>query len=207
MGELTEKKSDRDLLLLAILFFVFQTVCLIFNYRFNLSFLVESVIMAVICFVIYGSYHSHNKNVMKPILGAALAILLYYSIESGFNYFLIFDAMVEYYEGSPAIIFYMIVRILKFVVLIALNVMHYVINASHHSSPNKIKLNKVFFLIYLALLILQAVSLIMLYVGDANQTISSIMGTISDGFMVGMVIIIENNLDEFRLLREAKASE
>lgn len=206
--EKTNKKNGL-LLLMAILFIVFQTASIVFDLfeePFDLAWTMESILMAIVCILMYASYRAHVKNVMKPLLGATLMLILYYNMDWACFYIEEFKDVVEYYSGDIAFIVYIVTQILLFVTLVPINVMHYVINATHHSSPKKIALNKAFYILFAVFTLAQCVCSIFMDAAT-NDVISMFAGSIADLFMLAMVIIIESSLDEFRLAREATAAE
>jgi len=207
MEKVTEKKNDFIILLMAILFTVFQTLSVVLAIRgeyYSLSWIAESALIAIMCFMMYASYHTHTKNVMKPVIGATLVMFLYWAVDNGFYYLQYIKEYIEYYVNDIAFIVYMIACIAICFALAAVNIVHYIINSTHHSSPKMIKLNKVFYWIYFGLVLIKAISCILME-PSLTWILSDFFGCMADCFAMAIVIIIESKLDGYRILREAKA--
>lgn len=204
------KNKSALLLAMFILFAVFQVAGIILfsigaKYT-DLVWIVESVIVIVESFLIYFSYRTHTKNVMKPLLGAILMLLLLDSVNTAFSSIQDFTYGLSFYISNSALMVRIIMNIAIFVVMAAINVMHYVINTTHHSSPLKIKLNKLFYIFYVALVFAMSVcELCVTTVAIAPVGIA--LSLLADVFLINMVIIIESSLDEFRLERELNAEQ
>jgi len=83
MEEVRNKSDDKKLLILAILFILFEAVGLVIwgvQGIFSLYWTAEIVIMAVVAFMLYHSYRTHNKNITKPLLGATLIWMMLYEL-------------------------------------------------------------------------------------------------------------------------------
>jgi len=201
------KRDSEKLLILACIFSVMQAASVVITTNrgiIDFSWIVESVLGIVMSFALYATYKSHVKNIMKPLLGAALMLILTYEVEVGCFY--IQDLILcpqDYvgYVGSTALIGYAIVTILLFLVMLAINVMHYVINASHLYSPKKVKANNYLCIAFIILVCAQGLFIAKFDTG-AVAIIGDELGCLCDIFFIGMIIIIENSLDEFRHERE-----
>ena len=201
------KTGSGRLLLLAVLFTVFQMTGMVLSTMvggLDLSWVLMSILMVIVCFAMYFAYRSHTKNLMKPMLGAALMLQLAIELDWGGYYLQYIGEVTELYKSESAFAIYAMVQILILFVIAGINIMHYVINASHHSSPKKVKFNQALCIAYIVLVAVQCVcyilldSTVMFAVGDC-------LTSIADIFSMGIVICIESSMDEFRLAREAKA--
>jgi len=201
-----KKKTEKRLLLFAILFTVIQFISILFyklDGYFDLPWTGESVLMAVMTFVMYYSFKNHTKNVMKPMVGAALMLVLYYEMDWALYFISDFENIVLRYENILAFKAYIGCQIAIFILVALMNIMHYVINSTHQSSPKKVNLNTIFYYAYIIVILVEGI-LCILISETSNSMISNFTGVISDIFFVGMIIIIENTLDEFRINREEK---
>jgi len=204
-----EKKTKIEgrLLLLAVLFALFQAVGVIFTTvaaGYDLSRILESALMAVMSFVLYFAYRSHTKNVMKPLLGAVLMLLLVHALSWGGYYLQNLGAVAQLYTTNYAFAVFAVFRILTLLVLVWINLLHYSINASHHSSPAKVKLNRGLFAVFAVLLLAESVCFAVMD-ATAAGTVGDCCSGFSEVFLLGMVICIEHTMDEFRIAREEKA--
>lgn len=199
------KNKNLLLFLMFALFTVLQTVGIVLyslgDNEVSLSWVAESALRVIVCFFIYFTYRNHTKNVMKPLLGAILILLLANIIMWAFEDIQYFDYYLENYSSNTALIILIVIEIAEFVVLLAINVMHYIINATHQSSPNKIKLNKLFFIFYIVLVF--AESICEICVGtEALIKFGTAIACFADIFAIYMVILVESSLDEYRIERE-----
>ena len=209
MEQLDTNRKDKQLLLRFILFVIFQATSVI-TYTvadcFDLSWTAESLLMAVVCCAVYLSYRSHVKNVMKPLLGATLMLMLYYNMLFALNDIPYLGTTTAIYPNAAAFNASIIFEILLFVTLLLINIMHYVINSTHHSSPGKVTANRVLYILFAVFTFGDCIC--SLFFGStALITVSYFCGNIADLFMLATVIIVETSLDKFRIAREAKAEE
>ena len=214
MENIKNNRKDKQLLLTTIIFIILRVVLLILDYicyGLDFTWTGEAVIYIIIGFFVYYSYHTHNKNVMKPLLGAMLIMLLYISTDNGLYYLQYIKDNSEYYGTTFMIM--SIIWVLIFVVLLLINIMHYVINSSHSSSPQKVLFNKILFFIFAALTIAQGVTDVICYIElntDTYSTLNCVLDILTSLCMIifiYIVIIIEGSLDEFRIKREAITKE
>ena len=204
----TTNKSGA-LLLMAIVYTVLQTVGVVFTVMdgiFDLSWIIQSALMAVLCFVLYFAYRSHTKNVMKPLLGAVLMLLLTYEITSGGLYLQSIPAVKALFQVRLAGALFATAQILLLFVVAGINVMHYVINASHHSNPGKVRCNQLLCDAFIVLLLVQ-VGCFLFMCPTPVSFVGNGLATLSDVFAMAIVIRIEKSLDDFRIVREEKAAE
>ena len=200
-------RSAKKLLTMLLLFVVFQAASIVFygfDYGFDLAWTAECLILLAAGILMYNSYRNHTKNVMKPVLGATLALVMYYNMDIAMDYIQYLKSIFEAAPGNVACVVYTISQIMVFVVLALMNIMHYSINSTHHSSPKKIKFNKFLYVLFVIFSIANCVAFFYTTYG-INLKISCAVGNIADFFLVSMVISVESLLDEFRLEREAKA--
>ena len=203
------KTGSGRLLLLAVLFTVFQITGMVLSTMvggLDLPWILISLLMAIVCFAMYFAYRSHSKNLMKPMLGAALMLQLVIELDWGGYYLQYIGEVTELYKSESAFAIYAMVQILILFVIAGINVMHYVINASHHSNPKKVKFNQALWAAYIVLVAIQCVCFILLD-STAMFAVGDCLTSVSDVFAMGIVICIESSMDEFRLAREAKANE
>ena len=203
------KGSSKKLLIMLIMFVIFQIASLVFyglDYGFDLPWTVECVILFTAGILMYSSYRNHTKNVMKPVIGATLAIIMYYNMEIAMDYLQSIIVIFDNLNGNIADIVYTVSQIAVFVVLALMNIMHYVINSTHHSSPGKIKFNKFLYVLFVIFSIANCVAFLFTTYG-VNLKVSCFVGNMADFFLVSMVVSIEGFLDEFRIEREAKAEQ
>jgi len=205
MKEKTGNQS-KQLLLMSILFAVFQTGSVItstINYGLDLEWTIRSIIMMVLCFLLYSSYKSHTKNVMKPLLGATLMLLLVFALGHVCYYYTYLNEFLDCFENPTIFLVFFGSCILKLIAVVVMNVMHYRINSTHESRPKEVKFNYTVFMIYVLLLATEIVACI----GMASlftEMISDTLGVFADAFMVAIIILIEKNMDEFKIEREKK---
>lgn len=209
MEKETGNSSSKKLLIMLILFVVFQVASLVFyglDYGFDLPWTVECIILFTAGVLMYNSYRNHTKNVMKPVVGATLAIVMYYNMNIAMDYLQNIIAIFDNLDGNIAGIVYTISQIVVFVVLALMNIMHYVINSTHHSSPGKIKFNKFLYALFVLFSIANCVAFLFTTYG-INLKVSCFVGNMADFFLVSMVVSIESFLDEFRIERETKTEQ
>jgi len=165
-----------------------------------------SAVMAIICFALYFTYRTHNKNVMKPLIGAALMLVLYFKLFRGLYFLQNIDKLSEWYPEEDAFLIYAYTYIVLFVVVALINIVHYIINGTHKSRPGLIKFNKALVAIFVAVTAVQAFSCV--FEGCSVMImLSDVLDILGDAILVIMAVIIESSLDEFKLKREAKALE
>jgi len=145
------------------------------------------VVCCTCILTLYLSYVSHNKNIMKPMMGALMMALLMDS----FSY-ISSDMPVD--------------RILTpiYVVLsLALFINHMVINGTRRSRPTAIALNRI---IVLALVLLQTVwtcVALATFISGTWHVIGNIAYIFGYPCMAASIVCIESRLDAYRLDREA----
>ena len=199
------KTGSGRLLVLAILFTVFQFTAVILetiSNGLNLPWTLGSVVMAVLCFLLYFSYRAHNKNVTKPLLGATLMYILSYELSWGCSNLQYIGEILGYYDIDIAFVVYCIAQILTFLVIVGINILHYVINETHQSSPGKVKLNWTLFIAFVVLVAVQAVCIFLMNYDDVLIIIGEIIAVLADIFILGSVLCIESSMDDFRIARE-----
>ncbi len=204
---LKPEKKQGSILLSTVLFIVFQLTALLFYFvsgNFDLEWLSECILLAIICIGLYISYNRHAKNVMKPLVGGALMWMLFYEMKYAMYYIQYLPEMDSWGYNTPALKFFCIIQVAVFVVIAVINVIHYLINSTHHSSPGKIKANKALFFIFIILLLVQCICEIFIGTGVYFE-LCDIFGILADVFFLCNIIIIEGSLDEFRIHREAVA--
>ncbi len=207
MENVVDNRPAKKLLAMLLLFVVFQATSIVFyviDYGIDLTWMVECIILLTAGILMYNSYRNHTKNVMKPVLGATLAIIMYYNMNIAMEYIQNIKIIFEAALGNAACIVYTISQIMVFIILALMNIMHYVINSTHHSSPKKIRFNKILYIFFVAFSIANCVAFFF-SITSINTKISCCVGNMADFFLVSMVISIESLLDEFRLKREANA--
>ena len=190
-----------------ILFAVFRLTSVLFygiDGHFDLSWTAESILMVIICAALYLSYHYHAKNVMKPLLGAALMLLFYHAMIWALDGIRDFDDYIEEYPDGYVGITYIGLKMAIFLILLFINILHYVINITHHSNPKRIKTNKLLYILFVIITVSQCVCYLFLDSGINNIFITDCSECVADVFMLNMVIVIESSLDGFRMEREAR---
>ena len=142
--------------------------------------------------VMYFSFRSHSKNVMKGIIGLSLGLILSYIATSFILFFA--DPSVTYLPFSVA----------AFPLYIAVTVIHLLINSSHHSSPRLVLANQIL------LLILIILSVVLPIIGyntpeylQGGKTFFLYCGTYAYTFTAITILCIETRLDVYRTEREA----
>jgi len=203
-------KTSVLLITMSILFVVFQGAAVVISTikeGIYLTWILESVIAAVLLFSLFFSYKSHTKNVMKPLLGATLMMVLVLELsvwDQVYGTIRLFVQYHDYVEISVYNLLFLIFKILIALAVTIMNIMHYVINASHHSSPKKVRFNSIIFVVFTFLLLFECMFFAFLGSIDGWYRASCIMGTISDVFIIGVVFCIEQSMDEFKIAREEK---
>ena len=132
------------------------------------------------------SYRRHSKNVMKGMMGALLAI----SLSNAFN------------AADTAGGFDVILSWVSIVSLGALFINHFLINSTHYSSPQNIRINQMLVLAVMAVDVCRFVQLL----AAARTTMDSIdalLFLLGDLPFAAAVICIESRLDLYRAQREA----
>ena len=201
------KTGSGKLFLLAVLYTAFQLIGVILTTKiigFDLSWVLESALMVIMCFALCFTYRSHTKNVMKPMLGAALMLLLTTELSRGGYYLQYVGQVTKIFAIDAAFAGFATAQILLFFVVAGINIMHYVINADHHSNPKKVKFNRALCVIFVVLVVVQCI-----YFASVDDpavlAVGDCLACFADVFALGIVICIEGSLDEFRIAREEKA--
>lgn len=199
----------KNLMISAILFIVLQALAVIFSGLegfWDLAWIVQSVILMILSILLVASYKSHQKNVMKPLIGGTLLIFMFYEATQAAEFIQYFDSYVGLMVESGFFGVYVLIQVLQAIVLIILNINHYLINTTHAGSPQVVAANKFFYILFVIFAIAQAV-VYALCGSSTFDTLSQVFGCISDIFMLAIIIIIEGLVDEFRIKRETNAAE
>ncbi|GEM_PF-6963916 len=165
----------------------------------NTYYFIFTPFMALVAIFMVVAYAKHQKNVMKGLMGASLLWVL--SEEAGY-----LEQVLESNRGYYFAVhgghwnLYVVLKAVSVAVFLGIFILHFVINSDRKSSPKTIRLNRALFFVLIAL-----------YVADG------VLNLLSDSFSVGvfalilfklclviLVLCLETNLDEFRLIREAK---
>jgi len=140
-----KKRTSTGVLVMAVLFTVFQMVGVVFatmEIGVDITWMIQSLLMAVLCFAMYFTYRAHMKNVMKPLLGASLMLLLSNELQTGGLYLQYSRQVAEWYTTNTAWALFATAQILALLVILGINLMHYIINSNHMSSPGRVRLNR-----------------------------------------------------------------
>jgi len=183
--------------ILTILIGIASTVLSIVND--NVSYVLVPII-TIIAFVLFRSYKTHNKNVMKGLMGAVLMWLVTEEVSYMINVFLsgpvAFKNTVDNLYGL-----FVVVKVVCVIVTLGIFALHFVINSDHKSNPLFIELNQTLqlFLIclYVADIIISAMAM-----GSLNAELIAFL--VFKAALMNMVICIESKLDAYRIIREAK---
>jgi len=200
------KTKEKQLLIMAILYLILQAASIVLygiDGGLDLEWTIMSALCAVANFVMYASYKSHTKNIMKPMIGVAMTLLLVLYLSDASDYIQWWNDYLEWYVDLPAVIAGICMDIASCLVLLLMIIMHFVINGSHESNPKLVKFNRILFCIF-SVLLLAYVILGFTAFDEAIAKAYFICGSLSDVFMLGMIVTIETSLDEFRIQREKK---
>ena len=195
----------RNITIAAILFVVLQLVGIVFSViggGFDLAWIVENVLMMALAVVLACTYRSHTKNIMKPLIGAALVLLTDSELVLAAQYVQYYDILFFGVYAAIPIIF-VALQVLLGLLILAIFIIHCLINAKHESSPGLVKANKILYIIFAVIVVLQV---IMAVLGNpsAISVVSRVASVISDLFLLAEIILIEGRLDSFRQEREEK---
>jgi len=130
------------------------------------------------------SYKSHNKNVMKGMIGASLMAIIMQGM---------YSATVAVNSGiATCAVLYTIVALLLFAT-------HFSINSEHKSRPGSINVNIVFCLIFI---FVNVVWYIVNVRAEGFSVVTLLTSLINIGIVL-TIVCIEAKLDAFRVNREA----
>ncbi len=149
---------------------------------------IQLLFRVALVIVLYRSYHRHNKNVMKGMMGCLLTA----QVLTGFS----FMTLPKLFTGDRAVYF------LYLLLSLAMFVIHFIINSDHHSSPTAVRINEVCAIL---LVLVNTIGTIGVIVHDnsALTVLSYIVDTIGFAGMASVVVCVESRLDAYRTLREA----
>lgn len=207
MGESLMEKNEqkfyeKDLvfLLFTILTIVMGVVSTALSIAHQKADFVLVPLITIIAIVLYRSYKTHNKNVMKGLMGSVLMWLVVqdtsFMVEVFKNGQAAFVSSVDNLYGL-----FVVIRVVCVLVTLGIFALHFVINSDHKSNPLFIELNQTLqlFLIclYMADIIVSAMAL-------GYISIELVAFFIFKAGLMNMVICIESKLDAYRIIREAK---
>jgi len=161
----------------------------------------------ILMFVLKYSYKTHTKNVMKGIIGA-LCVSLIFIPASNIFYHLIYAAEYEEYYGFSFTIS-SVCDVIIFICMVMFTINHFVIQADHHSSPQKVVLNERLNIIIVVAAVIGFISgeVSTIAEGMPVAVIDTLGSLLYYGLFVGVflsILHVERKLDYFRLLREGE---
>jgi len=154
------------------------------DFPYSMKCLFEGACMLVL----FLSYNRHNKNLMKGILGALLAVNLLTSVD-------IMPVMLGFpLDFTIAVAFFLLSLILF--------VNHFVMSSSRQSSPKNIYLNQIvsILLIMIPGVLWGVVGIV--YDHSVPGVVTQAIDVIGFSGMIAAIVCIESRLDAYRLDRE-----
>lgn len=141
---------------------------------------------------LYVSYRSHEKNVMKGLLGLVLGVVF---------------AMDAFYlaEAFGQNVFGVIFYLLTLLVDGALTVNHFIINSDHHSSPKQVFLNQILVLTRMGLLLIDMIPTLVENAGETGAgllAVATVSSVLAFAAALGTVVCVESRLDAYRIERD-----
>lgn len=166
---------------------------------FGLFNLLSSNMLVPLCVIgLYKSYQSHNKNIMKYLMGLLMAIAALVDL-----YFLSGYIASNKFNSNYVIIIYVLLVVLDFVLIGN----HLVLNSDHGSHPTNIKTNQITIFI---LAILNVTNFIVFafnpkYNGTSLEVqIGMISTMLTYLFAYTSIVCVESRLDFYKAIREQK---
>jgi len=156
-------------------------------------------LVAVMGLFMFKAYKSHQKNMMKGLIGACLMWMLYEEVDFA-GAVLVSERSFFISSLEGAYTFFSILKILNVILILVIFFLHFRINSEHHSRPVEIRVNQI---LNLQLIVFYAVDIAtQLFFGEisASQIVLMFFKTV----LMFMVISIESRLDEYRIIRETK---
>jgi len=185
----TNDKFFLTTVLMSVIGTIAFTIYCLSNYPEYSYIAVIMVFNAMSTIALYISYKRHSKNVMKGLVGFILMGLLALTITCVFPL-------------EPEQKLYTVLSLANLVVVIALCVNHFVINADHHSRSANVCLNQVLLF-----------GTFVLFVAIAGAWIIGATGFFAVLYMIGIpvgsfgvtaaIVCVESRLDAYRIDREA----
>ena len=160
------------------------------------------VIQGILAIFIYRSYVSHDKNVMKGLMGALLMELILNELCYIFG-FLRIKTAEEFAISTVLGVLFILIEIVFFSLQISLFVNHFVINSDHHSNPSKVRLNqKILFGLMATVVVQEIFSIATLSSYTAATVLQQILWFVLESSTYGFIICVESKIDEYKALRE-----
>ena len=147
---------------------------------------------AIVFFFLYYSYQEHDKNLMKALIGLSLGLLL--------SYFASGSLMTDLSRSPLAL-----VRPAMFVIVLAIVIIHFIINADHHSSPKLILANQLLLLAGMILMLIFTVCICTMMPPSLPflEKFACFFNGLSYVCACAVIVCIESRLDAYRIKREA----
>lgn len=187
---------------ISIVFVIIQALVYSVAFGFTPSTLFIYLGIGFVVFFLDWSYNRHEKNVMKGLIGALLAIVIISQFTFAFDYNLVENLKVL----SQTTIGYieLALSIVNLILFVMLFINHFVINSEHHSNPRKIKFNQVVIYLIAAVSLAEIVLSIFVYPNDAVIVVEYICRALLAISLLVMIVCIESKLDAYRIIKEEK---
>lgn len=146
---------------------------------------------ALIFVFLYRSYRNHDKNLMKALIGLSLGLLLSY-----FAY----GWITPNFWISPI----SRIRGEMFLIVLAVIIIHFIINADHHSSPGLVLANQILLIAGMILMLYFTVMHAMVIPPETPllEKFACLFNGLSYACACGAIVCIESRLDAYRIKRE-----
>ena len=160
------------------------------------------IIQGVLVLFIYRAYASHDKNVMKGLMGSLLMELILNELCYVFGFQRVRIAEEFSLGILPGVVF-ILVELVFFTLQIVLFINHFIINSDHHSSPERIQINRrVLFSLMATVVAQEAFSIATLSSYTAATVIQQLLWFILEISTYGFIVCVESKIDEYKAIRE-----
>ena len=164
------------------------------NYEIRSYFSAFTFILNTACvIVLYLSYKKHDKNVMKGMMGAILMLML---LRSADNF-----SRTALEIAEPGLL-RIIAMAIPVIIMLAIMINHFIINADRHSKPWNVKVNQILFVILLVVQVLYRMYNVV--VSDSMfLRMSYLVSIFTMSSTICLLICIETKMEGYKALREA----
>lgn len=160
------------------------------------------IIQGILVFFVYRTYVSHDKNVMKGLMGSLLMELILNELCYIFGFQRVRIAE-EFSQGTLFGVIFLLLELVFFTLQVVLFINHFIINSDHHSSPARIKINRRVLFSLMATVVAQEVfSIATLSSYTAATVIQQLLWFVLEISTYGFIVCVESKIDEYKAIRE-----
>ena len=160
------------------------------------------VLCPIVALVIYIAYKKHDTNAMKPAIGMLLGVM----VQQGGAVFVNNVIDPEYFKDYVAAGFmgYVILTmdLLKFIITLGICINHIIISSGHNSSKRAVRINIVLLCLLVVVYIFELIDGAFVFLPEKVFYLVMFYTVLTSSLT--LIVIIEEKLDYFRLLREGK---